>query len=1392
METKATKLLLIEDNPGDIRLCRELLLDGSPERWKIQEARSLADGIEHLNSEDYDLIALDLSLPDSQGLETYNAVANAASQTPIVILTRRDDPDLAVQVVSEGAQDYLFKDQLTSYIIDRAFRYAVERFQLKQSLQKLSTTDDLSGLLNRRGFFQMAEHQILLARRSLDPLILLFIDIDGLKIINDRYGHKKGDLAITATAEVLRRAFRESDLLARLGGDEFAALAVGAREEDQFLISDRIEGVTDRVALEWDLPFQLSLSVGSAVWDIRETQNLELLIHQADQAMYAEKDHKIAAPDPEIISEENFQERPPFLSGGMDLLLVEDNPGDARLVQEYLRDSQQDFRITHLTRLEEVSDQYGKIDYSVILLDLALPDSHGVNTLLAVLHLYPETPVVVFTGQDDSEMAAKILQAGAQDYLVKGQFNDVILERSLGYAVERHNLRQQNQAFLQEIQRSEQILQSIFDHVQLGIFRTDTRGRIQFANRALVELLGYESLSEIQDIDIFETHFTGDSYTAEKALARAVSGKIIEIRNLENRKIPIRLGLITTRVEGRTIIQGRVEDISRQRESERQIQLQATALNAAANAILITDPEGKILWVNDAFTDLSGYPEEEVVGQSPAIVKSGQQSESYYQEMWETISSGRVWQGELINRRRNGSLYPERMTISPLKSDQGQILHYIAVKEDITVFKETQQVLQRRLAEVTTLSEVAAAGIEETDEDALIERATEIIGKTFYPDHFGVLLLNSEQHNLLIHPSYRGIDPKWINGHLPLENSVSGYVVRTGESVVLEDTREDPRYLSSGQDLRSEICVPLTADGQVLGVLNAESQSPGAFNDEDARLLTTFAGQLATAISRIRTTEQEREQRQIAETLSQVAVALNSSLDIDRVLDQFLDRIAALIPYESASLVLYHEGRAQVLRHRGYQEKGLGDWIEGFEFDQYASAEKDIRRGNVELVKDAQESEEWISIPETEWVRSYLGVPIMQGEEVIGIINLDHSRPNSFQEKHIPVVETLANQMATALENAELYRQQKTQVDFLESLRQIDFAITGSMDLKVTLEVIMMEVVKQLAVDAVNILLYDPESYLLTPTAQRGFQSLSNLESSYHLGEGLAGQVVKTRAPQNVPDLREPAVEILRKELFNREGFQSYYGLPLIAKGKIVGVMELFRYIPLILDSEWVHYVETVGTQTAIAIDNSQLFSELQQANRELSLAYDTTLEGWAGALELRDHETEGHSRRVVELTMQLVKAMNLPKSEWIHVRRGALLHDIGKMGVPDQILQKPGKLTEEEWKQMRQHPLHAEKWLKPISYLKPALDIPLYHHERWDGSGYPFGLQGTEIPLAARIFAVVDVWDALRSDRPYRPAWSYQKTLDHIRNEAGKHFDPAVVDNFMDLVAETMTDPVG
>jgi putative nucleotidyltransferase with HDIG domain len=195
----------------------------------------------------------------------------------------------------------------------------------------------------------------------------------------------------------------------------------------------------------------------------------------------------------------------------------------------------------------------------------------------------------------------------------------------------------------------------------------------------------------------------------------------------------------------------------------------------------------------------------------------------------------------------------------------------------------------------------------------------------------------------------------------------------------------------------------------------------------------------------------------------------------------------------------------------------------------------------------------------------------------------------------------------------------------------------------------------------------------------------------------------------------------------------------------------------------------------------------MEESRAQIADAYDATLRGWSRALDMRDADTSGHTERVAEMAVRLAGTAGVPEHDLVHVRRGALLHDIGKMSVPDAILRKPGPLSEEEWVVMRQHPECAREMLVEIDYLGPALDIPYSHHERWDGSGYPQGLKGTDIPLSARIFAVIDVYDALTSDRPYRDAWTYEDAVAHIREQAGKHFDPQVVMAFLrDIATES------
>jgi HD-GYP domain-containing protein (c-di-GMP phosphodiesterase class II) len=285
--------------------------------------------------------------------------------------------------------------------------------------------------------------------------------------------------------------------------------------------------------------------------------------------------------------------------------------------------------------------------------------------------------------------------------------------------------------------------------------------------------------------------------------------------------------------------------------------------------------------------------------------------------------------------------------------------------------------------------------------------------------------------------------------------------------------------------------------------------------------------------------------------------------------------------------------------------------------------------------------------------------------------------------------------------------------------------------------------------------------------------------TSLKLGNSVAGEAVLKREMIHIREPEERGSQPLLSKLWLEEGFKSAQAIALISKGEVKGVMTVFHRKDFTPNPAWSSFLETLAGQAAIAIDVTQMFDNLQRANMELEVAYEATIEGWSHAMDLRDKETEGHSQRVTEMTIHMAQAMKLSDEDINHMRYGALLHDIGKLGVPDHILLKVEKLTDEEWLVMRKHPEFAYDMLQSVAYLRNSLDIPYCHHEKWDGTGYPRGLKGEQIPLAARIFAVVDVWDALMSDRPYRKAWSEEKAREHIQAGAGTHFDPQVVKKF-------------
>lgn len=414
-------------------------------------------------------------------------------------------------------------------------------------------------------------------------------------------------------------------------------------------------------------------------------------------------------------------------------------------------------------------------------------------------------------------------------------------------------------------------------------------------------------------------------------------------------------------------------------------------------------------------------------------------------------------------------------------------------------------------------------------------------------------------------------------------------------------------------------------------------------------------------------------------------------------------------------------------------------------------------------------------------VQTAICLPLIAHGQMIGALEI--GRKDELSEGDLRLLAAIADIVANAIQRATLRERMEERLQHLVSLSAIDTSIISSTDLNLTLNVVIEQVKTQLHVDAACVMLVNPQTQVLEYSVGRGFRTKGIQNSRLHLGDGKAGSAALERRIERIADPQELNESFLRDPSLKDENFTHYYGVPLIAKGQVKGVLEVFNRTPLDSTPEWLNFFAALANQAAIAIDNAMLFDGLQRSNIELSRAYDSTIAGWSAALDLRDRETEGHTQRVTEMTLQLARVMGMSEEELVDVRRGALLHDIGKMGIPDRILLKPGPLTNKELAIMRKHPVYAYELLSPIDHLRQALDIPYCHHEKWDGNGYPRGLKGEQIPLAARIFVVVDVWDALTSDRPYRKAWLKAKARQYIRQQAGKHFDPRVVNKFLEIL---------
>jgi len=677
------------------------------------------------------------------------------------------------------------------------------------------------------------------------------------------------------------------------------------------------------------------------------------------------------------------------------------------------------------------------------------------------------------------------------------------------------------------------------------------------------------------------------------------------------------------------------------------------------------------------------------------------------------------------------------------------------------------------------------------DPEQIYQSIHEAAEKLMSCDVFMIVLQNeSEDESNFVYTMECGI--RYSIKNQPTANGLPSMVINKGESIILKneqsiEANDFPRF-GSPTRVKSVAAVPMRIGDKIIGIISAQSYAPNSYDIEEQSLLEMLATHAATAIENTRLYSETQQRLKELETINRLSSSVRTTQSQTEMCRILLDETLNLLDTDNGSVWIYDPPTNTISQRaaKGFATKVTQtrlkptDGLVGHVFStgkQYFSAD--------------MKSDPFLHTANRDYIpEGYgaAGIPIYSTDGIMGVLMIE-TESSRKAEDHIGLLTTLAEIAGNAIHRADLFDQSQDQVHKLTTLRDIDSAIASSTDLRVTLNILMDHTTRHLKVDAVDILLYHPELQSLSFLCSTGFKTPSPSRPLTRIGEGLAGQVVTKGQIVQVPNLRETA-EITRNSILAREGFIAYIGVPLIVKGQIKGLFEIFHRAEFSPDHEWMDFMQTLAGQAAIAIDNSQLFDNLQRSNQEIRQAYDTTLEGWARALELRDRETEGHTRRVTELTMRLAHFMKINDDELVNINRGVLLHDIGKMGVPDQILRKTGPLTDTEWVEMRKHPQYAFDLLSPIIYLRPSLDIPYCHHEHWDGSGYPRGLKGTQIPLSARIFSIVDIWDALLSDRPYREAWPREKVIEYIKEISGKVLDPQVVAAFLDMIdhEETQT----
>ena len=991
-----------------------------------------------------------------------------------------------------------------------------------------------------------------------------------------------------------------------------------------------------------------------------------------------------------------------------------------------------------------------------------IKDVHADPTFLGAIEgIVSEVCVPLF---DESQVVGALNVESTQGVkLSEADLNLMtVLSEHIGLAIGRARLYTQ-------VRESEERFRNMFaKHSAVMLLIEPLGGEIIEANLAAEKFYGYP-ISRLCTMNVAEINtLPPDQVAAERQRAlREESNYFVfphRLANGEIRTVEVHSSPIT--VESHSVLFSIIHDITERvqadeklRESEERFR---SLVETTTDWIWEIDEQGVYRYASPRIRDMLGYEPAEVIGKTPADLMPPEEAQRVT-DIFNPIFAARSSFSNLenMNRHKEGRLVALETSGIPFVDKAGKFCGYRGIDRDITQRKQAEESERQHNRQINLLYEASRHLNRTLDLDEIYQAILGFVSSIVSCDSLVISAFDADTRLITCRAM-------WVDGRkqevsafpsIPLEPKGQGtqsVAIRIAHSLLLNDyqarvkTSQSSHYVSQDGVMvddvppeadipRSAMVVPLMLANQVVGVIQVFSYQLNAYTDTQLKILESLASHIASAQQNaLLYNERARAEQQAAASEAKLHALFSAMRDVVLTIDK--DGIYREIAPTNPGLLI--RPPHQLLG------KSLTDVFLPLQAEEFLDVTRQVLATQqvkyVEYDLTISGKQVWFST----------AITPMSTDATVWVARDITERKRS--ETHI-----------------------QQQMDRLSTLRVIDQAISSSFDLRFTLSVILNQVTSQLRADAAVILLLNPQLQTLQYSAGSGFRSKVIERTHLHLGVSYAGRAVLERQTISAPPSaveHDPRFAALKAA----EGFVTYYSTPLITKGNVVGVLEIFHRAPFESDSEWLNFLEMLAGQAAIAVDNANLFQHLQRSNIDLMLAYDTTLEGWSRALDMRDKETEGHSQRVTALTLQLARAMELSEEAILHIRRGALLHDIGKMGVPDSILLKPDKLNDEEWELMRRHPQYALDLLSPIPYLRPALDIPYCHHEKWDGTGYPRGLQGEQIPLAARLFAIADIWDALRSDRPYRPGWSAQKTRDHIKSLSGIHLDPKVVEVFL------------